>query len=88
MIILTWNSTEFEVVDEFIIFITSSVDQMGFSYTTRNTSITLASDSLHYNQEYDVSLVARNCAGQSAPTMANIIIGKLIVIIMSMTNSF
>ena len=76
VITLTWNSSESNIVDKYFIFITPPIEMVS-TLTTCNTSITLAY--LVYNQEYNVSLAASNCVGNSTPTeQLRIVIGNVI----------
>ena len=69
VITLLWNSSS--VVDEYMIFVAPPVES-GSIFTTPNTTIQIT---VCYNQEYNISVVANNCAGSSTP--AEIIVGKL-----------
>ena len=61
-VVLQWDSSD--AIDNFTISIHPPVGSQSV-YTTSNTSIHLP---LLYNQEYSVSVVASNCAGNSTPT--------------------
>ena len=60
-ITLLWNSSS--VVDEYIIFVAPPVES-GSIFKTPNTTIQLT---MLYIQEYNISVVANNCAGNSTP---------------------
>ena len=68
---LLWNSSS--VVDEYIIFVAPPVES-GSLFKTPNSTIQLT---VLYNQEYNISVVANNCAGNSSSTKINIMIGKI-----------
>ena len=71
-IVLQWNTSD--LVDYYIITVSPPVES-GSTFTTPNTSIQFP---VLYNQEYNVSVVANNCAGNSTPAETTVpIIGKL-----------
>ena len=74
---LDWTSRlsdAFEsVVDSYIINISPPIASVS-TFTTANTSIQLF---ILYNQDYNVSVVATNCAGNSTPTETNVKFGKM-----------
>jgi hypothetical protein len=77
-IMLEWTSrlSDASVVDtkSYIINVSPPIISDSVStFTTANTSIQLF---ILYNQEYNVSIVATNCAGNSTPAETNIQIGK------------
>ena len=65
VITLLWSSSD--VVDEYIIFIAPPVE-LGSIFKTSNTTIKFP---VLYNQEYNISVVANNCAGNSTPAEIN-----------------
>ena len=79
-ITLQWNSSN--VVDYYIITVSPPVES-GSTFTTPNTSIQLP---VLYNQEYNVSVVANNCAGNSEPAEIIFRIGKSMAVIMISQN--
>ena len=69
--VLQWNSSD--EVDYYIITISPLVVELGSSFTTPDTSIQLP---VIYNQKYNVSVVANNCAGNSTPAEITFRVGK------------
>ena len=51
----------------------ASNSRSGHIFYTSNTSIPLA---LHYDQDYNISVMATNCAGNSMPAEVHIRLGK------------
>ena len=74
IIMLEWTSSDASVVDNYFINISPPIESVS-SFTTTNTSIQLF---IQYNQDYDISVVATNCAGNSTPTLTDVKIGKTI----------
>ena len=68
MLILEWTSSNATMVDNYIITLSSHTEETS-TLITSNTSIEVP---LHYNQEYNISMRAMNCAGNSAPVETNI----------------
>ena len=68
-IVLLWNSLTSDLVDYYIITVSPLTDSES-TFTTPNTSIQLP---VLYNQEYNVSVVASNCAGNSTPAEITIL---------------
>ena len=75
VVMLQWNIVESS--DRYIITITPSV-QTNSTFTTGNTSIQLH---FLYNQEYSISVIASNCAGNSTPTHITIRIGRFVALL-------
>ena len=69
---IIWNQVE--NADQYIIDIYPSVQSESTIITT-NTSIILH---LLYNEDYTISVVASNCAGNSTPEVIHITVGKLV----------
>ena len=67
---LNWESNEF--ADYFFISIPHSGSTM--IATTPNKSVEIFS--LLYNQEYNISVVASNCAGNSTPANITVFVGE------------
>ena len=59
---VSWKTIGPNIDEQYIIAITSPVGSRS-NFTTSNTSIIL---SVLYDQEYNISIVASNCAGSSA----------------------
>ena len=59
---VSWKTIGPIIDKQYIIAITPPVESW-FNFTTSNTSIIL---SVLYDQEYNISIVASNCAGSSA----------------------
>ena len=78
MLILGWTSSNATMVDNYIITLSSPTKEKSILITS-NTSIEVP---LHYNQEYNVSVIAMNCAGNSTPIKINISRGILALIIL------
>ena len=74
-IMLEWTSSDASVVDRYIINISPPIESVS-SFTTANTSIQLF---IQYNQDYNISVVATNCAGNSATTLTDVKIGKMCI---------
>ena len=72
---LQWNCSDV-TANRFMIFITTPVHAGSELFTTSNTSIYLP---VIYNQDYDVSVVASNCAGNSTPAEISFRIGKYLI---------
>ena len=71
---IQWNSAD--VVDYYIITISPwPLHELQSTFTTLTATIQL---SMLYNQEYNVTVVASNCAGNSTPADINIKIGMSI----------
>ena len=64
------------MADFYIITVSLSVDESESTFTTSSTSIKL---SLQPNQDYNVSVVASNCAGNSSAAFINVRIGIVIM---------
>ena len=60
--ILHWNASE--VADHYIVTVSPSVTRLNSSFITPNTTIEIP---VLYNQEYNITVVASNCAGNSTP---------------------
>ena len=71
---IEWNSVD--EVEYYNINISPPVDSKS-TFTTPNNTIQLP---VLYNQDYNISVVANNCAGNSAPAKINVRIGKLIIL--------
>ena len=75
---LEWTSSLSDasesVVDSYIINVFPPISSVS-TFTTANTSIQLF---ILYNQDYNISVVATNCIGNSTPTETNVKIGKYI----------
>ena len=67
-----WNTNTTQKSVDCFITITPPTES-GSVFTTSNTTIQL---SILYNQEYNISVVANNCAGNSTPASINFYIGK------------
>ena len=65
-----WNPVD--MADHYIISVSPPVES-GSIFITSNTTIQFP---FQYNQEYNVSVMASNCAGNSTPVEINIRIGK------------
>ena len=74
-IMLEWTSSNASVADSYIVNISPPIESVS-TFTTANTSIQLF---IQYNQEYNISVVATNCAGpgNSTPTHTDVKIGKI-----------
>ena len=66
---IQWNPTDW--VDYYIINVMHNESE--FTLTTSNTTIKVP---LHYNQEYNVTVIANNCAGNSTPAEMSMRVGK------------
>ena len=66
------------MADFYIITVSLSVDESESTFTTSSTSINLKL-SLQPNQDYNVSVVASNCAGNSSAAFINVRIGIVIM---------
>ena len=73
-IMLGWTSSNASVADSYIVNISPPIESVS-TFTTPNTSIQLF---IQYNEEYNISVVATNCAGNSTPTHTNVKIGKCV----------
>ena len=69
--IIEWISSDAIIIDSYIITVSPPIALMS-TFITYNTSIELP---ILYNQEYNISLVAKNCAGNSTPAEASLRIG-------------
>ena len=65
---MSWKTIGPIIDEQYIIVITPPVES-GSNFTTSNTSIIV---SVLYSQEYNISIVASNCAGSSARVTTNI----------------
>ena len=76
IVIVHMNVSASNVREEYNYFITvtPSVESGPTSFTTENSTFQL---SVLYNQEYTVSVVANNCAGNSTPVTTTFNISKL-----------
>ena len=63
-VILLWNSTD-DLANDYIIYLYPPNLESASTFVTSKTSVEL---SLAYNQEYNVSVIASSCAGNSTPT--------------------
>ena len=79
---LQWNCSDTDVVDKFIVFMTSPFEA-GSVFTTSNTFIHLP---VVYNQDYIVRVVASHCAGNSTPAEISFRIGMSIGLIVFKLN--
>ena len=70
---IIWNQVE--TADQYIVNISPPVQSKSTIITT-NTSIILP---LLYNEEYNISVVASNCAGNSTSEVIHVVVGKLVV---------
>ena len=68
---LLWCSSD--VAEEFFVYIYPPVE-MKSMFSTSNTSVGL---NVLYNQQYNVRVVASNCAGNSTPSTIDILAGKI-----------
>ena len=66
---IQWNPTHW--VDYYIINVMHNESE--FTLTTSNTTIKVP---LHYNQEYNVTVIANNCAGNSTSAEMSMRVGK------------
>ena len=73
---LQWNCSDVVTATRFIIFIATPVHVGSELFTTPNTFIHLP---VIYNQDYDVSVVASNCAGNSTPAEISFRIGSHLI---------
>lgn len=60
--LLQWNASE--AADHYIITVSPTVTGPGSSFITPSTTVEIP---VLYNQEYNISVVASNCAGNSTP---------------------
>jgi hypothetical protein len=76
-VVLEWlpTASDTSLVSEltYIIVVFLSVVSPTSVFTTFNTSIQLF---ILYDQEYNITIVARNCAGNSTPAKTTLRIGK------------
>ena len=79
MFILGWTSSNATMVDNYIITISPPTGETS-TLITSNTSIEVP---LHYNQDYNISVIAMNCAGNSTPVKTNIRRGINNILILS-----
>ena len=79
MLALGWTSSNATMVENYIITISPPTEETS-TLITSNTSIEVP---LHYNQEYNINVIAMNCAGNSTPVKTNIRRGKNNVLILS-----
>ena len=68
---LLWHSSD--VAEVFFIYIHPPVE-MKSMFVTSNTSVGL---NVLYNQQYNVRVVASNCAGNSTPSTIDVLAGKI-----------
>ena len=68
---ILWSPNDNDSVDYYIVSVTANTTET--SFTTSNTSVQLP---LQYNQEYNITVIANNCAGNSTPTEMSMRIGK------------
>jgi CCR4-NOT transcriptional regulation complex NOT5 subunit len=71
---IQWNAAA--LADHYIITL-SSVNNDNESASTVVTSNTTIHLPLQYNQDYNVSVMASNCAGNSTPVEISVRVGKL-----------
>ena len=77
-IMLQWNCSDIDMVDEFIVFMIPPFEA-GSVLTTSNTFIHLP---VLYNQDYIVRVVASHCAWNSTPAEISFRIGMSICFIL------
>ena len=70
---LTVTNDSAHVVTYFSISVVSSMASWS-TFATANNTIKVP---VLYNQEYNISLVANNCAGSSEPVVFNLFVGKV-----------
>ena len=71
-----WKPTA--LADHYIVSLSPLIDnnESGSTFITSNTTIHLP---LQYNQDYNVSVVASNCAGKSTPVDISVRVGTVVV---------
>lgn len=74
---LEWTSSDATIVDSYVINVSPPIASVS-TFTTVNTSIQLF---ILYNQEYNISVLATNCAGNSTPTETDVKIGNTLALI-------
>ena len=79
---LEWTSSGATIVDSYVINVSPPTASVS-TFITANTSIQLF---VLYNQEYNISVLATNCAGNSTPTETNFKIGKMHALIELVTH--
>ena len=70
-----WNTAA--LADHYIIYLSPLINdnESESIFITSNTTIHLP---LQYNQDYNVSVMASNCAGNSTPAVISVRVGKLL----------
>ena len=71
-LVLMWISSEAKIVDDCIVLVSST----GLVMTTFTTNDTAVHIPLFYNEEYNISVMANNCAGNSTAAEMKVRIGK------------
>ena len=73
---LSWEVSGRDIgdfVEQYLIDISPAVELEGNNFTTQSNFITIT---LLYNQQYNISLFATNCAGTSDPIKTTLKIGR------------
>ena len=73
-LVLMWISNDIKMVDNYIVLVSSTGP--GLVMTTFTTNDTAVYIPLFYNEEYNISVMANNCAGNSTAADMNVRIGK------------
>jgi hypothetical protein len=66
------------LADHYIIGLQINGNESESTFITSNTTVHLP---LQYNQDYNVSVMASNCAGNSTPAKISIRVGKNVVVV-------
>ena len=66
-----WESSDY--ADSYFIFVFPPLNNCDSIFTTTNTTFQL---SILYNEEYNISVFASNCAGNSTPVIVSVFIGE------------
>ena len=74
--VLMWIPSGHKMVDDYIVLVSSTGPIMSgtATFTTNDTAVQI---SLFYNEEYNISVMANNCAGNSTAAEMNVRIGKI-----------
>ena len=67
-----WEASDY--ADSYFVFVFSPLNNSDSIFTTTNTTFQL---SMLYNEEYNISVLASNCAGNSTPVIIPVFIGKV-----------
>ena len=69
-----WNAAA--LADHYIISLSPLINEMNESESTFITSNTTIDLPLQHNQDYNISVMASNCAGNSTPVKIGVRVGK------------